>query len=211
MKWIILTFLYLLTGANSTYKFDYRLVYEWHNYKYATISTTNSYGNKNNNNFYAETFFDGNPKHNFIFYDLNKISLSAGTTGDFKNPGDISLPKDQTGQGSQYFPDQSKHYTMTRITDTIVKEKNYARFVVGMINLKRAKRRNVGTMIYHLDTTIDVKPIFHHFLMTFLYNKSAIPNGVISEMHYYDVYGKLVSSKYLKEMSETKFTLTLTE
>ena len=210
MKFLLLLVLYGVMPTSKTYTFDYRLVYECRHIGTDEIVNDNLYGNKSNNTFSAIIATNCNLGTTLYFNDLNAVIFSASVTGDIINPGNLTLPRDQTNSGSAYFINKSKYYNVEQMTDTVVHGKDFARIKIISKNANRAKRKKIGTSIYHIDTTYNFVPIFHDLLLAFLYENGAkIPNGVVSEVHTYNYDGSFHSSKILKEIADVKFSLTI--
>ncbi len=87
---------------------------------------------------------------------------------------------------------QIKNYEFINLKDTIIEGKIYGRYKLTPTDLKRAKRKKIGTQFYIIDKTEDFVPILNHptAYEKFLINKN-IPNGLLYQIYFVTSRGEL--------------------
>ncbi len=212
MKVLFLLLFSVLLPQMSVYTYDYRLTYEWQYFETDSTFTTYLYGNKINANYKVEISTNSKSDTVFHFAHHNKLNAFLKFSGDIKNPGSVKIKRDITTSNPISFPDKSQHYNVEKLTDTIIHSKSFARIKIVLKNKKRAERKNIGTGVYHFDTSYNIKPVFNQILATNLAtNNNNFPNGIVTEFHYYNYNGKLFSSQILKNMSPLNFNISITD
>lgn len=208
MNVLILLLFCALLPSMSFYTFDYRLTYEWRYFETDSTFTTYLYGNKTNSDYKVEISTDSKSDTIFHFAHHNTATALLKFSGDIKNPGNLTVKKSQVTTSTASFPDKSQHYRIEKLSDTTINSKSFARIKIVPKNRNRAKRKNIGIGVYHLDTSHNMKPVFNQILAT---NSMNFPNGIVSEFHYYSYNGKLFSSHVLKNVSPVNLSITITD
>ena len=212
MKVLILLLFSALLPPMSFYTFDYRLTYEWRYFETDSTFTTYLYGNKTNSDYKVEISTNSKSDTIFHFAHHNNASALLKFSGGIINPGSVKIKRNLTTSNPLSFPDESQHYSVEKLTDTTINSKSFARVKIVSKNKNRAKRKNIGTGVYHFDTSHNIKPVFNQILATNLAtNSTNFPNGIVTEFHYYNYNGTLFSSHVLKNISPVNLSIMITD
>ena len=211
MKSTFIILLFILFQINHNYNFDYRLEYELKVSNSDSIRYVNYYVNSKNNSYYADIRKNKKGEYKLYFRDEDNLTISTTATGNYKNPGTLIIPDSITQPwGNKELKNIAKDYKIERLEDTLINDNNYARVIFKMINPKKAKRKKIGSRIYIIDTSKEMKPFLANptILNIWRLNRN-MPNGLIIEKHVYRSDGSLSSSEKLLEVNHVNFQLKI--
>ncbi len=208
MKAVILIALLFWIFTNPDYTFDYRLEYDLIYQEDNSTTQVNYYINSRNNSFYADVRVKKNTEYNFYFRDQDKLTAQVNISGDYKNPGIVTLPDSLTVKFNNSLKYKAKNYDVNVLNDTVISGKQYTQVLIKLIDEKKAKKKKIGNHLYIIDTSKKIKPLLTDPTILNIWRlKNKIPDGVIVEKLVYNSEKKLIWKEKLNEISPINFKL----
>ncbi len=213
MKAFRLFFIFCTTFCFSqrTYQFDYELTFETDSLLERPISNRNLFQTTKNINI--ERFWVNSADNHYFtiimkkdtvnyyirFVDQSKLMANVlNRVEDFDGSDILNLQCDFVRPFSSENSSQRKWYSLLNMTDTILDGQSYGRYKLVPNNLKRAKRKKLGTEYFLVDKTVDAMPVlvFSGAYERFKQSNN-ISRGLLYQMYFINYEGKLLRRQTL--------------
>lgn len=200
----------LFSFAQKQYDFDYLIEYELTLYKDSLKIKNRPFRKKDEiikkyyltnskkNNFIAEVTELDSVNYKMIFRDRNGIYSNVSfLKSEFNKAEFINIECENVIKHINPYKYQIKNYNFSILTDTIINDKSYSRYMLASTKPKKIKRKKLGTQIY----IIDKETQFHSPILNFSTayeewkSNKILPNGIFYEKYFID-YNKTLDSKF---------------
>ena len=161
---LLLIFLVAISNAQRHYTFDYITEYKSVNLKDTLAKSWTMYilTNSKDDTYKAELTVKDSLNFWLTFIDNTSISINVVVNQkEFATAESITVNCLDINKSVHPFNDLVKHYQFTMPKDTLIKNKEYTTYRIESSNLKRKKRKKIGSYQYIVDKeTAFHKPIF---------------------------------------------------
>jgi hypothetical protein len=211
--WIITILISTICYSQKTYFFDYKIDYEYINYSDSTKNCIKTfYVNSKNNTYFARRTAIGTSNSKIEFIDRNGAYLLKKFSNKIFNNKIVYINKYDIKNYSYPFVYQLDNYHFSEINDTVLNSKVYKKIFFLSNDLKRAKKKKIGTLMYILDTNFNHQPLLEFSTAFEVWKVNGkMPNGLIIESILKGYENKLVVTEKLKEIKSISMNLIIQE
>ncbi len=193
------------------YNFNRRLTYEVTDLKNQQNKRIITYLiNEQDNSYNA---FQNNILSNqneITFVDQNGIYWKGQIKTEDLNKPKISLEKEQMTNYSNPYKYQVDNYDFIELKDTVLNEKVCKRFMLKSNDAEREKKKKLGTEIYVIDTSSNMKPMLTFVTAYEIWKKRKnLPNGLIMEKYFFNAKHEMITKEKLKSSENIKLTFSI--
>ncbi|TDE31855.1 hypothetical protein E0I61_03890 [Flavobacterium ranwuense] len=211
--WIITILISTICYSQKTYFFDCKIDYEFTNHLDSTKNCIKTYYvNSKDNTYFVYRIAIDNATSKIEFIDRNGAYLLKKINNKIFNNKIIYINKYDVKHYSYPFKYQLNNYNFSGINDTVLNSKVYKQISFLSNDLKRTRKKKLGTLMYILDTNFDHQPLleFSTAFEVWKVNRK-MPNGLIIESHLSDYENKLVFSEKLRQINSISMNLIIQE
>lgn len=211
--WILIVLISTICYSQNKYFFDSKIEYEFTNHLDPTKNCIKTYYTNSKDNSYSiyRIVLDSTTSK-IEFIDSKGTYLKKKVSNSIFNNANVYFSKSEIRNYAYPFLYQLDNYHFSEVNDTILNNKAYKQIYFLSNDLKRAKKKNLGTLQYIFDTNFDHQPLLQFSTAFEVWKLTRkIPNGLIMESHLRNVQNKLVYSEKLRQLSSMVMYLIITE
>lgn len=191
-------FLLAFISQPSEYKFDRKLTYEVTSFKKNKTRLITYFINDQDNSYNAFRYNALRTKSEITFVDQGGVYWKGKINNIDLNKSKVTLRKENKSQYNNPFKYQVDNYAFIELTDTILDQKVYKRFMLKSTKPDIEKRKLLGTEIYVIDTSSNVKPLLTFVTAYEIWKKrKSIPNGIIVEKYFFNSNNEMITKEKL--------------
>jgi hypothetical protein len=215
MKKLLILILLISTICYSqkTYFFDSKIDYEFTNHSDTTKNCIKTYYTNSKDNSYSicRIILDSiSSKIEFI--DSNGAILRKRVSNKIFNNENIYVSRNEIRNYAYPFLYQLNNYHFSEVNDTILNNKAYKQISFLSNDLKRAKKKKLGTLQYVFDTDLDHQPLLTFSTAFEVWRVTRkMPNGLIVQSHLRDFQNKLFFSEKLRQINSIALYLIIAD
>ena len=202
---------FFFLSQNIEYNFNSRLVYEVTDLKNQKKNRIVTYFiNEQDNSYNAFQNSISSKQNEVTFVDQNGIYWKGEIKTEDLNKPKITLGKEQITHHSNHYKYQIDNYDFIELKDTILDNKVCKRFMLKSNNAEREKNKKLGTEIYVIDTSLNMKPLLPFSTAYEIWKtRKNIPNGLIVEKYLFNYKNEMVIKEKLKSSENVNLTFDL--
>lgn len=211
--WILVILISTICYSQNKYFFDSKIEYEFTNHSNPSKNGIKTYYTNSKDNSYSitRTVLDSTTSE-IEFIDSNGVQLRKKVRNEIFNNENIYVTRNEIRNYSYPFTYQLDNYHFSEVNDTIISNKAFKQISFLSNDLKRAKKKKLGTLQYIFDTDFDHQPLLTFSTAFEVWKVTRkMPNGLIVQSHLRDIQNKLVFSEKLKQINPLTMYLIITE
>lgn len=208
---ILILLISTICYSQKTYFFDSKINYEFTNHSDATKNCIKTYYTNSKDNSYSICRIALDSTTSKIeFIDSNGAYLQKKVNNKIFNNKNVYVARNEVRNYSYPFLYQLDNYHFSGVNDTIINNKAYKQISFLSNDLKRAKKKKLGTLQYIFDTDFDHQPLLTFSTAFEVWRVTRkMPNGLIIHSHLRDSQNKLVFSEKLRQISSIAMYLII--
>lgn len=208
---ILILLISTICYSQKTYFFDSKINYEFKNHSDATKNCIKTYYTNSKDNSYSICRIALDSTTSKIeFIDSNGAYLQKKVNNKIFNNKNVYVARNEVRNYSYPFLYQLDNYHFSGVNDTIINNKAYKQISFLSNDLKRAKKKKLGTLQYIFDTDFDHQPLLTFSTAFEVWRVTRkMPNGLIIHSHLRDSQNKLVFSEKLRQISSIAMYLII--
>jgi len=209
---ILILLISTICYSQKTYFFDSKIDYEFTNHSDTTKNCIKTYYTNSKDNSYSicRIILDSiSSKIEFI--DSNGAILRKNVSNKIFNNENIYVARNEIRNYSYPYLYQLDNYHFSGVNDTILSNKAYKKISFLSKDLKRAKKKKLGTLQYIFDTDFDHQPLLFSTAFEVWRVTRKMPNGLVVQSHLRDFQNKLFFSEKLRQINSITMYLIIPE
>lgn len=209
--WILTVLISTICYSQKTYFFDSKIDYEFINHLDSTKNCIKTYYTNSKDNSYSifRIVLDSTTSK-IEFIDSNGAYLKKKVNNSIFNYKNVYVDRDEIENYDYPFLYQLDNYHFSEVNDTILNNKAYKHITFLSNDLKRAKKKKLGTLQYIFNTNFDHQPLLQFSTAFEVWKVTRkMPDGLIMESHLRNDQNKLVFSEKLRHISSIAMYLII--
>jgi hypothetical protein len=211
--WVLTVLISTICYSQNIYYFDSKTDYEFTNHLDTTKNCIKTYYTNSKDNSYSiyRIMLDSTTS-NIEFIDSNGVYVKKKVSNSIFNNKNIYIARNEIRNYTYLFLYQLNNYHFSEVNDTIISNKAYKHITFLSNDLKRAKRKKLGTLQYIFDTDLDHQPLLTFSTAFEVWRVTRkMPNGLVVQSHLRDIQNKLVFSEKLRQINSITLYLIIPE
>ncbi|QZK91459.1 hypothetical protein K5V07_13510 [Flavobacterium sp. CHNK8] len=211
--WILTVLISTICYSQKTYFFNSKIDYEFTNHLDSTKNCIKTYYTNSKDNSYSicRIILDSISSE-IEFIDSNGAQLRKKVSNKIFNNENVYVARNEIRNYSYPFLYQLDNYHFSEVNDTIINNKACKQISFLSNDLKRAKKKKLGTLQYIFDTVFDHQPLLTFSTAFEVWRVTRkMPNGLIIQSHLRDSQNKLVFTEKLTQINSITMYLIIPE
>ncbi len=211
--WILIILISTICYSQNKYFFDSKIDYEFTNHSDPSKNCIKTYYTNSKDNSYSITRIVLDSTTSIIeFIDSNEATLRKKVSNKIFNNENVYVARNEIQNYSYPFLYQLDNYHFSEVNDTILNNKAFKQISFLSNDLKRAKKKKLGTLQYIFDTDFDHQPLLTFSTAFEVWRVTRkMPNGLVVQSHFRNFQNKLVYSEKLKQINSITMYLIIPE
>nr|WP_314840206.1 hypothetical protein [uncultured Flavobacterium sp.] len=211
--WILIILISTICYSQNKYFFDSKIEYEFTNHSDPSKNCIKTYYTNSKDNSYSITRIVLDSTTSIIeFIDSNEATLRKKVSNKIFNNENVYVARNEIQNYSYPFLYQLDNYHFSAVNDTILNNKAFKQISFLSNDLKRAKKKKLGTLQYIFDTDFDHQPLLTFSTAFEVWRVTRkMPNGLVVQSHLRDSQNKLVFTEKLTQINSITMYLIIPE